>query len=470
MHLRKIPHIPANPVKSFFVHMLTRDIELQDAILDLLDNCVDGIQRAETKRQLSRRLPYEGYWASIEFDGTRFRIEDNCGGIPVRYHDYAFRMGRIKADIDKGKKTIGTYGIGMKRAIFKMGADCTIRTHAKDGSYRLRLSPQWISKEDDWLIPVVAIKPAETLGTTLEIRSIYSSVRTEFESGAFERAFREAVATHYAYIIGKGFEVRINGKAVTPRSISLLFAEEAVRSKHPIMPFIYEGKHDGVDVFLVVGFTSPIPSREEADEGLENYKERYSSAEAGWTVICNDRTVVYCDKTPLTGWGVSGVPQYHMQFIAISGIVIFSADDANLLPMTTTKRGIEASSPLYLQVRDKMIEGTKMFTQYTNQWKGKDLVAKSRCEMRSTHKATLDEIRTRALKLHMTATRGAVKGKQYKPVLPRPDKKKTTERIVFTRAVRDVRRVSQYIFDSPDRNPSNVGARCFDVILEEARE
>ncbi len=33
------------PTKEFFVGMLTRDIELSDAILDLLDNCLDGVVR-----------------------------------------------------------------------------------------------------------------------------------------------------------------------------------------------------------------------------------------------------------------------------------------------------------------------------------------------------------------------------------------------------------------------------------------
>ena len=37
----------ASPVKSLFVSMLTRDIQLEDAILDLLDNCVDGILRSK---------------------------------------------------------------------------------------------------------------------------------------------------------------------------------------------------------------------------------------------------------------------------------------------------------------------------------------------------------------------------------------------------------------------------------------
>ena len=35
----------AVPTKQFFVSMLTRDISLDDAILDLIDNCLDGALR-----------------------------------------------------------------------------------------------------------------------------------------------------------------------------------------------------------------------------------------------------------------------------------------------------------------------------------------------------------------------------------------------------------------------------------------
>jgi hypothetical protein len=45
----KYAPISASPVKSFFVSWLTRDISLEDAILDLLDNCVDGILRSDKK-------------------------------------------------------------------------------------------------------------------------------------------------------------------------------------------------------------------------------------------------------------------------------------------------------------------------------------------------------------------------------------------------------------------------------------
>src|SRR5213592_2622641 len=88
--------VNAAPVKSFFVYMLTRDIRLEDAILDLLDNCVDAVLRSNASKPAKERKPnYKGFGAEIEFDKDSFTITDNCGGIPWSLHDYAFRMGRM---------------------------------------------------------------------------------------------------------------------------------------------------------------------------------------------------------------------------------------------------------------------------------------------------------------------------------------------------------------------------------------
>ena len=130
---------------------------------------------------------------------------------------------------------------------------------------------------------------------------------------------------------------------------------------------MFSGKIDGVDVDMHVGFYKPIPDEAEVlktqDEGT------FSADEAGWTVICNDRIVLYHDKTRLTGWGEASVPSFHNQFIAISGVVHFRFNDASKLPVTTTKRGINVGSDVYSQAKDKMRQGLKLFTSYTNQLK-----------------------------------------------------------------------------------------------------
>ncbi len=461
--------ITLSPVKSFFVHMLTRDIHLKDAILDLLDNCVDGIQRIETSSTLKKKKPYEGYSAKISFSGDEFVIEDNCGGIPWQCHSYAFRMGRPDTSlVDKGLKTVGVYGIGMKRAVFKIGEDCVISTHSKDKSYEIHVTPDWLKQDDNWdLMPNSLRERKGDCGTRIKISRILPGIAKEFRSKAFENEFCATVATHFAFIMDKGFQVYVNGTLVVPKSIKMLFSDD-LKSGANIRPFIYESTINGVDVFLAVGFARPIPSGEETEENIRNFKDKYSSADAGWTVVCNDRTVLYCDKTALTGWGVSGVPQYHPQFIAISGIVIFSSTDPKLLPTTTTKRGIDASSDLYLNVRDKMIEGMKIFTQYTNQWKEKSLALKSKELFDKTSMLNIEEVRQSVKKVSMIATRGTYPGKQHKPELPLPVKSRTSERISFVRNIDEIQRVSRFLFQSARKSSAEVGEQCFERVLKEA--
>ena len=358
--------VDARPVKSFFVQMLTRDIALVDAILDLLDNCVDGILRQ--KANSSGRIRYDGSWAEIAFDKNSFTISDNCGGIPSSLHDYAFRMGKEDENRDSNLPMVGVYGIGMKRAIFKIGKQCSISTQNKKDRYQVNITPEWIGQPNNWDLPISPSQPKQEDGTTIKIEGLNEGIAIQFDDNeeAFSRELTEKVRTHYAFILDKGFQVKINGQPVVAKTTQLIFTDikNTGRTDRAIRPYIYQTKYDGVNIFLSVGFTEPIPSPDEVNK--EQEKKRYSSMDAGWTIICNDRAVVYCDRTELTGWGDARVPRYHTQFIAISGIVEFQSNDAAKLPTTTTKRGIDASSSLYLQVRHRMMEGMQVFTSYTN--------------------------------------------------------------------------------------------------------
>ena len=459
--------VDASPVKSFFVSMLTRDIKLEEAILDLLDNCVDGILRSKQRRRGNK--PYKGFRAEIEFKKNSFLIAYNCGGIPWSLHDYAFRMGRARNRPADASGTVGVYGIGMKRAIFKMGKHCLISTQNGEHRYEVEIKPEWINDEKTWELPVKAAEKSKKQdGTEILIGKLYPGISDRFskEKQAFKAEIDRMVATHYAFIIDKGFEVRINGDLVKPRPTKLIFTSKA----RGIKPFIFKTKtDDGVDVFLAVGFTRPIPSQDEiADEQRET---RWSSLDAGWTVLCNDRAVLYCDRSERTGWGEAGVPRYHTQFIAISGIVEFKSNDASRLPTTTTKRGIDASSPLYLQIKNKMREGMRIFTDYTNKWKSRPEESKKHID-EGGEPLSFEEIKTEAKKLQFRSTKRSVpKGSQYRPDLPLPRKPEPNKRrISFVKNVADVKCVAGYLLKDEDADPSIVGERCFDLIHREARK
>ena len=467
----KYEPVNAAPVKSFFVEMLTRDIELVDSILDLLDNCVDGILRA--KKTSAGEKPYEGFKAEIAFDETSFSISDNCGGIPWDLHSYAFRMGKDDRNRDDNLPTVGVYGIGMKRAIFKIGKECSISTQNKGDCYDVEITPEWIADPTDWHLPVSeSPQPPKEDGTTIVIGELNEGIGTLFgeDREDFTRELMKKIRTHYAFILGKGFHVEVNDKPVVPRPTKLVFvkSENERGTDTAIRPYIYQSEVDGVSVFLTVGFTRPIPSQEEVND--EQEEKQYSSLDAGWTIICNDRAVLYCDRTELTGWGEAGVPRYHTQFIAIAGIVEFKSNDASKLPTTTTKRGIDASSSLYLQVKNKMREGMRLFTNYTNKWKAKADEAQE--HIASGKPKTFDEIKTESSEnLQLNAVRAGLPGKQFKPKLPLPKPEPSTKkRITYIKDSEEIQVVQDYLFRDEEVKPARVGEKCFDEMLKEAQQ
>ncbi|MBA4371669.1 MAG: ATP-binding protein [Thermodesulfovibrio sp.] len=461
----KYEPVNATPVKSFFVSMLTRDISLEDAMLDLLDNCVDGILRKINKA--AGEKPYKGFRAEIEFKKDSFTIHDNCGGIPWSLHEYAFRMGRANNRSDNVPGSVGIYGIGMKRAIFKMGKHCLISTQSGADNYEVEIDENWLTDENQWQIPVKPCKKTmKQDGTTVYISHLLDGVADQFsDRDSFSSAFIKKVETHYAFIIHKGFEVTVNGFKVIPKPIELHFDDS--KNKKAIRPFIFRTEVEGVKVFLAVGFSRPLPTKEDVAVALE--ETRYSSDYAGWTVLCNDRAVLYCDKSELTGWGISGVPQYHTQFIAISGIVEFESSDASKLPTTTTKRGIDASSKLYAQVKDKMIEGMKIFISYTNAWKTREKDSKAQIKLAKT--ISITQLKREHPTVAFSRVTKMPGGEQYKPSLPQPPKTDDdTKRISFTKKIGEIKLVAEYLFEDVDENPNKVGEACFDELLEEARK
>lgn len=465
------------PTKEFFVGMLTRDIELSDAILDLLDNCLDGVVRQ--KQDVDKRSApdyYAGYYSHITITKDSFIIEDNCGGIPSDVAEkYAFRMGRSADKVDDDLPTVGIYGIGMKRAIFKIGKSARVLTRNNGSLYRVTVPLDWAALEDEWDFPIDDLVDENELksgGTRIEISNINPGIaegwHTDDKLNDFVDRLIKAIKQSYSFIIQKGFSIEINEKSVSPLPIQLLMSSN--KDGEAIKPFLYKQTFDDVNVSLAVGFYAPPPSPEDIDD--ENDLRR-SSSDAGWTVVCNDRVVLYNDKSHLTGWGEAGVPQYHTQFIGIRGIVIFESNNPKNLPMTTTKRGIDTSSNIYAVVKDRMRQGLKMFTDYTNRWKGQN--EKERSYSTTAQSISIDTLIGTAeyvetvVPVKFRQNRG---GLVFNPELPKPQNDRPYRIISYSRGIEEILDIVEFIYQDRTHSisPSQVGEKCFDLILEKAHK
>jgi hypothetical protein len=469
-----LPSANASPTKQFFVNMLVRDIELKDTLLDLLDNCVDGILRS-CEPDLKTAKPYKGYRADIVVSADYFSIEDNCGGIPFKIaENSAFAIGKpVPIEGADSIATVGMYGIGMKRAIFKLGKDATVDSWF-DKAFRVRISPKWL-EDENWARLPMAAPPKDAIAkgrTHIVVKQLHPAISAEFASEAFAQELMRTIAQNYALIIEKGFEIGVRRRSqdprppsISPASFRLLQSSQMGKDEPAVAPYVYVGEVDGVTVEIYAGLYRELPTQDEQEIDEETTG---SADDAGWTVACNDRVVIWKDRTRMTGWGEATVPSYHGQFIAITGIVLLHSRDPKRLPLTTTKRGIDPGSDVYLKIKDMMREATKGLTQFTNKWK-KFPVNLDRL-YRSAEYADLSTLRKEAITLAERPYHKIPTVKRFVPKLPTPAAEKTSARISFVALKTDVALLSMVYFGEGGAKPKDVGEEAFKRELDNNRE
>jgi hypothetical protein len=350
----------AEPTKEFFVDMITKDISLEACILDLLDNSLDGarahlIQKGGDPNSVGA---YDGYHAELAFSPERFTLSDNCGGISVaEAENYAFHFGR-RRDADPEEGGIGLYGIGMKRAVFKLGRQIIVKSSVETEGFIVPIDvAQWLG-EDGWNFKMDITGPWPEPGTVVDVTDLFSGIQADFTDPEFDKTLQRVIARDYALYIQKGFKVVVNGTVIQAHRFVVR------REEGSIEPAREEYVDEGVHVSLVAGLAS-LPQEDIEPGARPSGDPRYF----GWFVICNDRVVLAADKTSATVWGNDGFPMWHSQYNGFMGLCSFTASDPGKLPWTTTKRGVDQSNAVYRRAVNNMKRLTRTFVTYTDRRK-----------------------------------------------------------------------------------------------------
>lgn len=53
------------------------------------------------------------------------------------------------------------------------------------------------------------------------------------------------------------------------------------------------------------------------------------------------------DTSNITGWGISPIPKWHVNYVMFRGLLFLDSEETLNLPLTTTKKGIDATSDVY---------------------------------------------------------------------------------------------------------------------------
>lgn len=320
--------INASPTKPFFISMITRDIDLKAAILELIDNSIDGAKR------LRANDGFYGLSIEINISPDKFIIKDNCGGIPIEIAEkYAFRFGRPKDANIEG--SLGIFGIGMKRALFKIGRKFFIKSKTQNEYFEVVIDVDKWEKHDDWNFGFNAIERnlnnnLKDCGTTIEITDLNSGISENFGFETFKTALRTHIERSCVASGKAGIEIIFN-------NYKLNFEEDKIIMSDMLQPYSDKLIENNVIVRIIAGL---VP--------------KGSPQDAGWYIYCNGRLVLKADTTSLTGFGEDGLPIYHPKFAVFRGYVYFESKDPNNLPWNTTKTGIDASTKLYIAAKIKM--------------------------------------------------------------------------------------------------------------------
>ena len=334
------------PSKAFFVDMITRDLTVEDSILDLIDNAIDAAvtrQRVNVMNVLTdggnegNRFQRAKVSIDINVDNNMFVIRDSCGGISLNEaRETVFRFGNPQERPAMGGLSV--YGIGMKRSFFKLGRKISVQSETQVESFCIEIDvDEWTSKGDeDWDFSFSEVaslaKPPDAPGTTITITHLTEAARRRCGLAGFAAILREKLGSAYALFLAAGLEIEVNGEPATSKLPASVTAGEQIQPARQQFTF------GGVDVLIIAG-VSPGDDR-----------RRH-----GWYVFCNGRMILDADKTEVTGWvGGRGLPKWHTKFGHFVGYLYFRSDDVHKLPWRTTKQGVVSDSAVYQRALAEM--------------------------------------------------------------------------------------------------------------------
>jgi hypothetical protein len=331
--------IEARPTKSLFIEALTKDIELVDAISDLVDNSIDAAYRLRGKDT------FEGLEIKIKHSVKSFSIDDNCGGIDIETAKHvAFRLGRPR-DAKPLIGQIGRFGIGMKRAFFKLGKTIMVESSTQTTCLKVPISiTEWCKDDDgDWDFKA-EIKSGLTndeadTGTKIKITDLYPEITNDLSSPLFATKLIETLEKKHKQSLQQGIRIF------------------RLKRSENISPGVFSEIFNGRT-------SKPLKLKVLAGIDESNPKE------AGWYVCCNGRFILEADQTIKTGWGEVGdkisIPKSHHQFARFRGYAFFECEDPSRIPWNSTKTNVDLESPFYKKARQMMIAAARPIIDFLN--------------------------------------------------------------------------------------------------------
>lgn len=329
---------------DYLVNILTKDITAKESIFELVDNAVDAARDRllkQKKPELDKYgLPnnYVGNWVTIRFGRESVAFLDNCSGIAEEaLTDRTFVIGAMS----QHPYGIGRFGIGLKRALFRLGTKYALSTDTETFAAKMQFGSEHLEKSASTLI--ATRRPSSGRAKTfIHISGLREGVRHEFGAESWVEELSKSLSRRYGLFIEKGFKICVNGRCIpsfgpkirNPGPVkaraSNLLATEYVRV------FIDSGMHEEY--------------RLTSEDDYNNIKIQDLTDQYGWYFVCNDRIVEVAKHEPTLGWSA----KWHQEYYGFVGWVRFVAEDVAHLPWDTKKSLIDPNSAVFRAISSEL--------------------------------------------------------------------------------------------------------------------
>lgn len=334
------------PSKNFFIKMITKDVTVESCILDLIDNSIDSHKKRKNGEQSCIKIDFS-------IDEDYFSICDDCGGMSKRVaQEVAFKFGNERKR-DSG--ILGMYGIGMKRSIFKIGEDFVVYSKTEADSFKVFMNQkEWLKLKngDDeiWKFYYEDCENDFCNGVHIVVEKLSASLKDYLIRPLNIDKLKKKIGNAYRDLLATDIQIEINGEPVEYIS-DVLYESDILKTYVKTINTI-----PGMKIKIIAGIGDPKPKL------------------AGWNIISNGRAIIENNRDELTGWDAEydaeednvdelfsqrRIPAYHNDFARFRGYVFMYSDDSSLLPLNTTKDGIDEQHKIYRFILKEMSEALK---------------------------------------------------------------------------------------------------------------
>jgi hypothetical protein len=189
-------------------------------------------------------------------------------------------------------------------------------------------------------------------GVHIKIKELSSSLREYLSRPINIDKLQRKIGSAYRELLSKNITILINGEPV-------VYVSEPLYESDFLKTYVKTISNvPGVKIKIIAGLGNPQPK------------------DAGWSIVSNGRVIIEKNRNELTGWETEydsedednidevlerrEIPAYHNDFARFRGYVFLNSDDPNLLPLNTTKDGIDEQHKVYRFVLKEMVDALRI--------------------------------------------------------------------------------------------------------------